>query len=168
VSRLRIAGPESGAPRELRTAAARAKHPHVVTEKHDLQDLPYRDEFDGVMCVDAMEFVPPDDWPEVLLRFRRALRPMGWLYLMVELAPQDMVRAVNEEARRLGLPVVEGEWAGEILEPPDDYYHYYPSMEQVRAWLADVGFAIEEETEGPWHEDGYTYHHVLARVERGS
>lgn len=27
----------------------------------------------------------------------------------------------------------------------------------------DLGFAIEEEEEGPWHEDGYAYHHMLAR-----
>ena len=146
-------------------ANARAKFPHVLTEKHDLQDLPYRDEFDGVMCVDAMEFVPPEDWPGILERFRRVLAPGGWLYLTVELAPEDRVRAVNEEARRFGLPVVEGEWAGEFLQPPDDYYHYYPSMQQVRTWVVDAGFVIEEEGEGPWHEEEYAYHHVLARVE---
>jgi hypothetical protein len=32
------------------------------------------------------------------------------------------------------------------------------------AWVADAGFAIEEEAEGPWHEEGYAYHHVLARA----
>ncbi|MGH2489164.1 MAG: class I SAM-dependent methyltransferase, partial [Candidatus Limnocylindria bacterium] len=90
-------------------ANAGAKFSDVPTEKHDLQDLPYRDEFDGVMCIDAMEFVPPEDWPGVLERFRRALRPGGFLYLTVELAPEDQVRAANEEARRSGLPVVEGE-----------------------------------------------------------
>jgi trans-aconitate methyltransferase len=39
-------------------ANAAAKFPQVATDKHDLQDLPNRDEFDGVLCVDAMEFVP--------------------------------------------------------------------------------------------------------------
>jgi SAM-dependent methyltransferase len=68
-------------------ANAAVKFPQVPTAKHDLQELPYRDEFDGVMCVDAMEFVPPEDWPPVLESFRRALRPRGWLYLTVELAP---------------------------------------------------------------------------------
>jgi len=143
-------------------ANAAAKFSHVPTEKHDLQDLPYRHEFDGVMCVDAMEFVPPEDWPGVLEAFRRALRPGGWLYLTVELVPEDRVRAANEEAQRSGLPVVDGEV---IWHEPDDYYHYYPAMQQVRAWVADAGFAIEEETEEPWHEEGYAYHHVLARVE---
>jgi SAM-dependent methyltransferase len=142
-------------------AVARSKFPQVPTERHDLQDLPYRDEFDGVMCVDAMEFVPPEDWPDVLARFRRALRPGGWLYLTVELAREARVREANEEARRSGLPVVEGEV---MWHEPDAYYHHYPSVERVRAWLADVGFSIEGDAEGPWHEEGYAYHHVLARL----
>jgi SAM-dependent methyltransferase len=140
---------------------ARAKFPLVPTEKHDLQDLSYEDEFDGVMCVDAMEFVPPEDWPGVLGRFRMAVRTGGWLYVTVELAPEDQVRAANEDARATGLPVVEGEV---ILHDPDAYYHHYPPMERVRAWLADAGFAIEEEAEEPWHE-AFTYYHVLARAE---
>jgi SAM-dependent methyltransferase len=142
-------------------ANAAAKFPQVPTDKHDLQELPYRGEFDGVLCVDAMEFVPPEDWPVVLERFGRALGPGGWLYLTVELAPADRVRAGNQEARRSGLPVVDGEV---IWDEPDGYYHHYPAMQQVRAWLADAGFAIQEEAEGPWHQGGYAYHHVLARV----
>lgn len=143
-------------------ARARSKFPQVPTEKHDLQDLPYTEEFDGLMCVDAMEFVPPEDWPVVLAHFRRALRPGGWLYLTVELAREDRVREANEEARDSGLPVVEGEV---MWEEPDGYYHHYPSLEQVRAWLAAAGFLIEEEAEGAWHDDEYAYHHVLARLE---
>jgi SAM-dependent methyltransferase len=142
-------------------ANAAAKFPQVPTDQHDLQDLPYRDEFDGVLCVDAMEFVPPEDWPVVLERFRRALRSGGWLYLTVELAPADRVRVGNEAARRSGLPVVDGEV---IWDEPDGYYHHYPTMRQVRAWLADAGFAIQEETADPWREEGYAYHHVLARM----
>jgi SAM-dependent methyltransferase len=84
-------------------ANAATKFPQVPTDKHDLQELPYRDEFDGVLCVDAMEFVPPEDWPVVLERFRWALRPGGWLYQTVELAPGDRVRAANQAARRSGL-----------------------------------------------------------------
>jgi SAM-dependent methyltransferase len=143
-------------------ARAGSKFSQVPTEKHDLQDFPYTEEFDGVMCVDAMEFVPPEDWPVVLARFRRALRPGGWLYLTVELAREDRVREANKEARDSGLPVVEGEV---MWEEPDGYYHHYPSMEQVRAWLAAAGFLIEQEAEGAWHDDEYAYHHVLARLE---
>jgi len=141
------------------------RFPNVHTEKRDLEDLPYRDEFDGVMCVDAMEFIAPEDWAAVLDGFRRALRPRGWLYFTVELVPTADVRARNDEARRSGLPVVDGEviWA-----EPEPYYHYYPGMERVRNWLAEAGFAIEREVEGPWQDSEYAYHHVLARRNEGS
>jgi SAM-dependent methyltransferase len=142
-------------------ARAAAKFPGVPTDTHDLQELSYQGEFDGVMCVDAMEFVPPEDWPVVLERFHGALRPGGWLYLTVELAHEEQVRAANQAARRSGLPVMDGEV---IWEEPDGYYHHYPSMQHVRAWLAAAGFGIAEEAEGPWHEEGYAYHHVLARL----
>jgi hypothetical protein len=71
------------------------------------------------------------------------------------------VRAANQAARRSGLPVVVGEV---IWEEPDGYYHHYPSMGQVRTWLAGAGFSLDKEAEGPWHEEGYAYHHVLARL----
>jgi SAM-dependent methyltransferase len=141
-------------------AVAATKFPQVPTDKHDLQDLPYQGEFDGVLCVDAMEFVPPEEWQPVLKRFHQALRPGGWLYLTVERAHQEQVHAANQAARRSGLPVVDGEV---IWEGADGYYHHYPSMPQVRGWLADAGFAIQEEAEGPWHQEGYAYHHLLAR-----
>jgi ubiquinone/menaquinone biosynthesis C-methylase UbiE len=145
-------------------AVALTKFPRAATAKHDLQGLPYEDEFDGVMCVDAMEFVPPEDWPGVLDSFRRALHPGGWLYVTIEVVPQDQVRALTEEARRSGLPVVAGEvmWA----EPDGPLYHHYPSMKQVREWMTASGFAIEDDVEGPWDaEENFAYHHLLARLE---
>jgi len=137
------------------------KAPGVATARYHLQELPYLEEFDGVMCVDAMEFTPPEDWPVVLDGFRGALRPGGWLYLTVELMSQAEVHAGHEAAVRLGLPVIEEGEA--VWEEPDWYYHFYPSMDRVRTWLADAGFEIREELEGPWHHGGYAYHHVLAR-----
>jgi SAM-dependent methyltransferase len=142
-------------------AKVREKFSDVRTERHHLHELPYRAEFDGVMCVDAMEFVPPEHWPVVLERFLAALRPDGWLYLTVELVAEDEVRAGHAAAERLGLPVVEPGEA--IWDEPDWYYHFYPSMDRVRVWLAEAGFEIVEELEGPWDE-GYAYHHVLARA----
>jgi SAM-dependent methyltransferase len=141
-------------------ARAAEKFPQVPTEKHDLQDLPFENEFDGVICIDAMEFVPPEDWPGILERFRRALRGDGRLYITVELAPEQRVRELNEEARRSGHPVVEGEVIWD--EPEGPLYHYYPPLPQVRAWLRAAGFSVEEESEGPWHEDDHAYHHFLA------
>jgi SAM-dependent methyltransferase len=131
-------------------AQARAKYPSVATKKHDLQNLPYANEFDGVMC----------DWPGILTRFRRALRPEGWLYLTVELAPEAQLQALNDAARRSGHPVVEREVLGD--EPEGLLYHHYPAMAQVRKWLTAAGFAIEEDVEGPWHDDHHAYHHILA------
>jgi SAM-dependent methyltransferase len=142
-----------------------AKAPGVATAKHDLQDLPYQQEFDGVICVDAMEFIPPEDWSVVVGRFRRALRPGGWLYLTVERVPEAEVKAGNEAARRLGIPVVEDGEA--IWDEPDWYYHFYPAMGRVIAWLGDAGFEVREELEGPWHDDDYAYHHVLAQLAPG-
>ena len=139
-------------------AVAGTKFPQVPTEKHDLHDLPYREEFDGVMCIDAMEMVPPEDWPIVLQRFRQSLRPSGWLYLTVELHPEDEIRAMTDEARHRGFPVVDGE----ILWK-ESGYHFYPPMERVRRWLGEAGLTIEDDTQGPW-DHGYAYHHVLARV----
>lgn len=143
-------------------AVAGRKFPQVPTAKVDLQDLPYLGEFDGVMCVDAMEMVPPEEWPPVLEGFRRALRPEGWLYLTVELAGEHVVRTLNEQARRAGRPVVDGEV---FYEEPNGYYHYHPGMDLVRGWMAGAGFVIEEDAEGPWDEEGQSaYHHVLARA----
>jgi SAM-dependent methyltransferase len=112
-------------------AAAAVKFPDVPTAMHDLQDLPYVEEFHGVMCVDAMEFVPPEDWPGIMGRFHRALRRGGWLYLTIELAPEEQVRALNAEARRSGLPVGDGEVFWDQL---DGYYHHHPTLHRVRAW----------------------------------
>jgi SAM-dependent methyltransferase len=141
-------------------ARARAKFPEVSVERADLQDLGYYDEFDGVMCVDALEMVPPEDWPVVLERFNRGLRPGGWLYLTVERVPDTDVREANEEARASGLPVVEGE----AVWQDEDLYHHYPPMDQVRTWLKDAGLRVREDAEAPW-DGGYTYHHLLARRE---
>jgi SAM-dependent methyltransferase len=144
---------------------AREKFPHVPTEKHDLQELPFYEEFDGVMCIDAMEFVPPEDWPVVIGRFRQAARMHGWLYLTIELAPAEELTEATEKARRSRLPVVSGEAMWD--DPEGAYYHYYPSISQVHAWLASAGFQIEEETEGPREDEGYAYHHVLGHVALG-
>jgi cyclopropane fatty-acyl-phospholipid synthase-like methyltransferase len=144
--------------------AVRTSFPDATTEQHDLQDLPYRDRFDGVMCVDAMEFIPPEDWPGVLARFRDAMRANGRLYLTVELVPAEQIRSLNDAARRAGLPVVDGELMWEMSDQSPGYYHYYPSLEQVRVWMAAAGFRIVDEVEGPWVDGEYAYHHVVAQT----
>lgn len=51
---------------------AKAKFPEVTVEKRGLQEMSFGDQFDGIMCVDAMENVAPDNWPRVLDNFHRA------------------------------------------------------------------------------------------------
>ena len=130
---------------------AREKFPEAQLERIGLQEMSYQDQFDGAICMDAMEHVSPEDWPVVLHNFQKALKPAGHLYFTVEIQNETEVQAAFEEAQRSGLPVVHGEWIN------DEVYHYYPSLEQVRAWVQQAGFVIMEEGEG----DGY--HHFLMR-----
>src|SRR5262245_30881509 len=55
-------------------AQARARGIAASLEHRALQDLSYVAEFDAVMTVDAMENIPPEDWPLVLANLRRAVR----------------------------------------------------------------------------------------------
>jgi SAM-dependent methyltransferase len=133
---------------------ANSKFPHVRTEKMGLQEIDFGEAFDGIICVDAMEFIAPEDWPLVLNNFHRALKRNGYLYFTVELiGAEERTRAYNEGLKQ-GLPVVEGEYAHE------GYYHYYPALEQVRAWASQVSFSMIEEGEG----DDY-HHFVVQRIE---
>ncbi len=59
-------------------ARAKAKFPAVQFENIGLQEMAYRDVFDGAICMDAMENVSPEDWPLVLSNFHRALKQHGY------------------------------------------------------------------------------------------
>lgn len=135
---------------------ARAKFPDVRLEKIGLQELPFEREFDGVICVDAMENVPPDDWPLVLANLRHALRPGGLLYLTVEEIDRAKVDGAYEDAQARGLPAVHGEYVG-----PGHGYHYYPERSRVAAWLSEANVEIVEDGFSP--ADGYGYYHLLLR-----
>jgi SAM-dependent methyltransferase len=130
---------------------AQAKFPGVPVEKLRLQEISFEDEFDAIICVDAMELVPPEDWPSVLRNFHRALKAGGYLYITVETADREQVEAAFTAGTGLGLPLVMGEWAHE------GGYHYYPELDHVRRWAGDTPFDIFEEAAS----DGY--HHFLAR-----
>lgn len=132
---------------------AQSKFPNVETKKVSLQEIDFVGEFNGVICMDAMEFVAPEDWPLVLSNFHRALKRNGHLYLTVELIEDDELRHSYIEATKQGLPVVEGEYAHE------GYYHYYPQLEQVRTWMSQATFTAVEEGEG----DGYQ-HFLVQKV----
>jgi ubiquinone/menaquinone biosynthesis C-methylase UbiE len=135
-------------------ARARARHPQVPLERVGLQELAFAAEFDAVMCIDAMENIPPEDWPLVVANLRRALAPGGHLYLTVEQVDDEELDRELADATARGLPVVRG-------EESRDGYHYYPSREQVGAWLEEGMLTVVAEDVSPG--DGYAYLHLLAR-----
>ena len=138
-------------------AQARAKHPGARFERVGLQELAFAGEFDGAMCIDAMEHVPAEEWPLVLGNLRRALRRGGHLYLTVEEVDRQHLDRAFEKAKAAGLPVVHGEDVGEETGG----YHYYPDRDQVRRWLAAEGFEAVDEADEWFDAHGYGYHHIL-------
>jgi SAM-dependent methyltransferase len=137
-------------------ARARERFPEVRYEKLGLQEMDFQAAFEGAICIDAMEHVPPEDWPGILHGFREALKPGGVLYFTLELAEAEEVAAAYERAKKMGLPVVLGELVDE------DVYHYYPGVERVRAWIGEAGLAVEAEGTG----NGYV--HFVVRKEGGT
>ncbi len=136
-------------------ASARKAFPTVPLVKTGLQEMAlypaYQAAFDGLICMDAMEHLCPEDWPVVISNFHRALKPQGRLYFTAEIAGEDEIEQAFRQGQQMGLPVVYGEIAEQM-----GAYHYYPSMPQVREWLCQAGFAIVEEGEGD------EYHHFIA------
>jgi hypothetical protein len=117
--------------------------------------MAYSERFDGAICMDAMENVPPEDWPLVLSNFHRALKPHGYFYFTAETlenAEVDEVRQAFERFQQAGLPIVYGEW------PDEEVYHYHPTTQQVREWAQQAGFEILKDGNGEiW------YYHLLLR-----
>ena len=151
---------------------ARARFPQVRYLKMGMQEIDFQNEFDGVICIDALEHVFPEDWPVIVHGFREALKTGGMLYFTLDVRERNELQAAYQAARSQGLPVVFGEVADEVEtiyakvmkdeDVPDALldkvvYHYCPAVEQVREWLQGAGFAIEAEEMGEW------YRHILAR-----
>ena len=136
-------------------AHAKEKFPNVQYRKIGLQEITYQDIFDGVICMDAIENVCPEDWPVVLNNFHRTLKSHGYLYFTaetIENADKNEIQQAFERAQQAGLPVVYGEW------PDEEVYHYHPSNQQVKDWVERAGFEILREENGEiW------YYHILVR-----
>jgi len=142
--------------------------PQIRFEKIGLQEMDFHEEFDGAICMDAMEHICPEDWTGILRGFHDALKPGGSLYLTADMRDAAEVEAAYQHALAMGLPVVYGEIADEVepayqraLETGEtvdqSVYHYSPPLEQVRTWLEQAGLAIVEV--GSDNE----YHHIIAR-----
>ena len=141
-------------------AQARAKGLATRLEHIGLQELAFDGAFDGAMTIDALENVPPEDWPTVLANLHRAVRPGGHLYFTVEENDEAAIDAAFERATAAGLPAVHGE----VFEGDVAGYHYYPGRDRVTAWLAGEG--LEVVVEGFDQEDGWGYRHLLVRDRR--
>src|SRR5512136_2677934 len=95
-------------------ARARARFPQARYEKIGLQEMTFREAFDGVICMDAMEHVSPEDYPRMLRKFQEALKPGGVLYFTMDRADLGELEEAYERARAKGLPVVLGEVVNEV------------------------------------------------------
>jgi 2-polyprenyl-3-methyl-5-hydroxy-6-metoxy-1,4-benzoquinol methylase len=162
----------AGMLRRAREHFPQERYPQLRYEKMSLQEmemkLAYHEAFDGIICMDAMEHICPEDYPEILHGFHQALKPGCLLYFTAdttETAIDDGVdiEGVYERAKKLGFPVVRGEWVDEIevaykqtieiipgQQVPENLadravYHYYPPVEQVRAWIDQADLVIEDE-----------------------
>jgi SAM-dependent methyltransferase len=138
-------------------AQARAQGIAFRLEQVALQDLSYAGSFDAVITVDAMENIPPEDWPLVLANLHRAVRPGGVMYLTVEEVEQAQIDQAFQSLSARGLPAVRGE----IVEGDVAGYHYYPGHQQAVEWFGREGLAIVDE--GFRRDDGWGYRHFLLR-----
>ena len=136
-------------------ARARARGIAFSLDQTALQDLSYEREFDAVLTVDAMENIPPEDWPLVLAKLHRAVRPGGLLYLTVEEVGQAYADRAFDSLRARGLPAVRGE----LVEGDAAGYHYYPGRGQAVEWITHQGLTIADEA-FRW-ENGWGYRHFL-------
>ncbi len=153
---------------------AREHFPQVRYEKMSLQDMDFSQAFDGAICMDAMEHIPPEDWPGILDGFWQALKPGGVLYITVVLAEGEGLDGAYQRALEQGLPVVRGEIADQVEEAyekalnqepnwadeaDEAAYHFCPPLAHVRAWIEGAGFTIEAQGEGDWYA-----HFVMRKV----
>jgi|SRR5690242_12748038 len=156
---VRVAGVDQSAGM---LARARERGIAFSLERASLQELSYAGRFDAVLTIDAMQHIPPEDWPGVLANLHRAARPGGWLYLTVhELERHHLERAFQGLSAR-GRPAV---W-GELAEPDTPGYHYCPGRDQAMDWFGQEGLAIAGE--GFRRENGWGYRHFLLRTGPGS
>jgi SAM-dependent methyltransferase len=139
-------------------AQARARDLASSLEQVRLQELGFVAAFDAVMTIDAMENIPPEDWPVVLGNLHRAIRSGGPIYLTVEEVDPGEVDAAFAELRARGLPAVHGE----VIQGDVAGYHYYPGRDQVIRWLSAEGLELVDEAFD--QEDGWGYRHLLLRA----
>ena len=128
---------------------ATCKFPLMKTKKLGLQEITFNNEFDGIICIDALENVFPEHLLSVFQNFYKALKPNGYFYFTIETLNDDEIKIAFEKGIEMGLPIVKGEY---VLEGG---YHYYPSIDEIKNLLISAKFNIFSEniSEG--------YHHFI-------
>jgi hypothetical protein len=104
------------------------------------QDL--RGRFNGLLCVDALENIAPEDWPGAVAGLAAALKPRTPAYVTVEVHDGP-----------LPVPVDPRQVAGEDFEGGGlGGYHYYPARDQARDWLVTAGFRVQERAGADYYQ----------------
>ena len=150
----RVAGADQSAGMLTR---ARARGIAFSLQRTSLQDLSYAGQFDAVLTIEAMQHIPPEDWPGVLANLRRAIRPGGLVYLTVQVLGQHHIQRAFDSLRARGLPAVRGE----LAEEDTSGYHYFPGRDQAVGCFGQQGLAIVDE--GFRRGNGWGHHHFLLR-----
>ena len=137
-------------------AKAKEHFPEVRYIKMALHEMKFREMFDGVICMDAMEHICPEDYPGILHGFQVALKPGGVLYLRrIGRGTRFRFEGILRVRKTSGLPIVFGEVADkaafkqamEQTDVSDEFtdravYHYYPPLEKVREWIDQAGLKL--------------------------
>ena len=132
---------------------AKEKFPDIPAQNLGLQELDYHEAFDGALCIDALEFISPEEWPLVLGNLCRAIEPNGYFYFTIETVDEKATESAFATGKQMGLPMVYG-------ETYEEHYHYYPKIERVKWWGEQAGFSPVEEAE---ELISWTCHHFLMR-----
>ena len=130
---------------------AQTKFPKIQVVKGKLQEISYKEKFDAVICMDAMENIFPEHWLIVLKNFYNATKNGGYIYFTVEVMADEELQKNYKFSISQNIPVELGEY----LE--NGGYHYYPKLEVVREWMRQANLEIIEE-----YEEG-CYHHFLSK-----
>jgi 2-polyprenyl-3-methyl-5-hydroxy-6-metoxy-1,4-benzoquinol methylase len=86
-------------------ASAKARYPNVEVEKVGLQEMTFSNVFDGVVCMDAMEHVFPEDWPLVLDNFHREISTSP-----LKLPTREKLRQRSSKVSNRGYPSFMEKW----------------------------------------------------------
>ncbi len=108
---------------------ARLLHPEMRFVQADMRSLPFADaSLAGVVALYSLIHIPPAEIPATLLELRRVLRPDGALLIGFH---------CGEEVRHVD------EWWDEAVNLD---FHFF-TIQAMRDWLTEAGFAIEAVTE---------------------